>query len=332
MVKVTKKLPLNTYPHINYSKGMRCNFCRGSSYSTVFKVRDQKTGKMFSVLECNKCHLCRTSPLPKKQDLKKYYEGYRDQTAKRFAMPVENFIHFWHKGRVKHIAKLKRYGKILDVGCGRALELVMLKKLGWQVYATELSRDIEQNLKEKGVKPFFGEIWQLKNKNIFFDVVCMWHSLEHLYNPQKVITTARKLLKKNGYLIIEVPNFSSTERKIFQKFWFHLDVPRHIHHFPKETLIRNLKDNNFSIIAEKHVAPEYDFFSFWQGSVNKLYPNYPNIIYKYLARGSRFGFFEKAIILSQLPILALIIAASFIVVPVLWFTKQSGTIEITAKK
>src|SRR3989344_2404704 len=143
---------------------MRCNFCKSEKFSTVVKINDRKTRKTFSILQCNKCHLCTTSPMPKKQDLKKYYEGYRDQTTRRFSSHVENFIHFWHKGRVKHITKLKKRGNILDVGCGRALELEMLSKLGWSTYATELSRDIEQNLLKKGVKSFFGEIWHLKGK------------------------------------------------------------------------------------------------------------------------------------------------------------------------
>jgi len=311
---------------------MRCNFCKSEKFSTVVKINDRKTRKTFSILQCNKCHLCTTSPMPKKQDLKKYYEGYRDQTTRRFSSPVENFIHFWHKGRVKHITKLKKRGNILDVGCGRALELEMLSKLGWSTYATELSRDIEQNLLKKGVKSFFGEIWHLKGKNNFFDVISMWHSLEHLENPKKVISTAKKLLKKNGLLIIEVPNFASFERKIFGNFWFHLDVPRHLYHFPKDTLIKNLENNNFKIVSKKYIAPEYDFFSFWQCSINKIFPNHPNIIYRYLSRGSKLKPFEKAIILFQLPVLTLIIAASLLAVPMLWLTKQSGTIEITCRK
>jgi len=310
----------------------KCNFCGNKKFIELFKTQDSKTNRTFSILGCYKCDLAFTSPLLGKKDLIKYYLGYRDDSNRRFWKPIEKFIYFWHKNRVSHVMNLVDKGKILDVGCGRALELEMLKKKGWSIFATEFSKDIKKSLLKKGLRLFFNEIWELKNKNNFFDIVTLWHSLEHLSDPQRVIKTAKKLLKKNGYLIIGVPNFSSVERKLFGKFWFHLDIPRHLYHFPKETLIKYLENNDFKIISKKYIAPEYDFFSFWQGSINKIFPNYPNIIYRYLSRGSRLRLYEKAIILSQLPILTLIIIVSFFVVPFLWLTKQSGTIEITCRK
>jgi len=310
----------------------KCNFCRNKKFIELFKTQDYKTSRTFSILRCNKCNLAFTSPVLIKKDLKEYYHGYRDYANRRFWSPIEKLIYFWHKKRVKHIKKLVDRGKILDVGCGRALELEMLKKDGWSTYATEFSKELRKNLLKKGVQPFFCEIWQLRKKNNFFDVITLWHSLEHISDPEKVIKTSNRLLRKNGYLIIEVPNLGSFERKLFGQFWFHLDVPRHLYHFPKESLFKKLKENHFKIVAEKHVAPEYDFFSFWQGSLNKIFSRYPNLIYRFLLRDYKTGYSEMMIILLQIPILIFIIVISFFAVPLLWLNKQSGTIEVTVQK
>ena len=310
----------------------KCNFWRKNKFIELFKTQDYKTNRTFSILKCHKCDLAFTSPRLSKKDLVKYYEGYRDNANKRFWSPIEKFIYFWHKRRVKHIEKLVDKGKILDVGCGRALELEMLKKHGWLTYATEFSEKLRGNLLKKGVHPFFCEIWQLRKKNNFFDVITLWHSLEHISDPAKVIKTSHRLLRKNGYLVIEVPNFGSFERKLFGQFWFHLDLPRHLYHFSKESLLKELKDNQFKIVEEKHVAPEYDFFSFWQGSLNKNFSRFPNVIYRFLLKDYKTGYFVMMIVLLQIPVLIFIIVISFFIVPIFWLNKQSGTIKITARK
>ena len=301
----------------------KCNICSKKEFIELFKATDYKTLKQFSILECQNCSLAFTYPRLNKQNLLKYYKGYRDDSNKRFSKPIEELIYFWHKRRVRHIKKLVNKGEILDVGCGRGLELEMLRRDGWSAYATEFSEDLGRHLIKKGIKPFFKGIWALKGKNNFFDVITLW---------SKVIKSSRKLLKKEGYLIIEVPNFSSLERNLFGALWFHLDVPRHLYHFPKETLRILLEDNNYKIISEKHFAPEYDFFSFWQGSLNKIFPNYPYVLYRFLLKDERVTNLEKAIVAIQIPLAIMLVFVSILVVPFLWLTKQSGTIEFTAQK
>ena len=73
-----------------------------------------------------------------------------------------------------------------------------------------------------------------------FDAVTFWHVLEHLENPGEALVAAGRLLKSNGWLVVAVPDYASLQAKLFGKYWFHLDLPRHLHHFESDWLCGKL--------------------------------------------------------------------------------------------
>ena len=118
-------------------KGYACGNCGSSKLKKLFDVPDYVTGDPFEVRQCLTCQLVSTYPMLDGAALDRHYAGYRKNNGKRFWMPIENLLNFWHTRRAFHISRLKRNGTILDIGCGRGLELQKLHTLGWNTYGTE---------------------------------------------------------------------------------------------------------------------------------------------------------------------------------------------------
>lgn len=307
-----------------------CNYCRSKKSKKIFDLRDYKTKDKFKLLICKKCFLVRTSPKLTGEQLEKYYANYREKSGKRFWQPLENVLNFWHLRRVSKIKKLKDKGRILDIGCGRGVELEKLKEFGWKVHGTEYFNVSKTELEKKGIKIFLGDIWEAKYPDRYFDVVTMWHSMEHITNPKRVIQESKRILKENGMLKIAVPNFESLERVLFGKNWFHLDVPRHLFHFSGNSLSFMLSKNGFEISNVRYIAPEYDFYSFCQTLLNKISQE-KYLIYKILNGEIRIKNKIPQLI-YQIPFLFLFGFVSLFFVPLTWALKKSSTVEITARK
>lgn len=313
--------------------GTICNHNQDDQVEIVGDIGDHKTNNKFSIVQCARCGLIITNPCVDSASLKKYYVNYRHKdNGKRFWLPIENLLNFWHIRRAANINKIKPTGKILDIGCGRGIELEKLRKFHWDPYGTEYFSVSKSQLEQKGIKIFIGDVWRAGYPADFFDVVTMWHSLEHMRDPAKVIAETKRILKKGGILKIAVPNFDSWERKLTQKDWFHLDIPRHLYHFSLSSLSFILKKNGLLITDVRYVAPEYDFYSFWQSLLNKLPLIRYNHLYHTIQGEEQLTWVFVIELLYEIPFLAVFIIVSVFFVPLSWIFKKSGTIELTAAK
>jgi 2-polyprenyl-3-methyl-5-hydroxy-6-metoxy-1,4-benzoquinol methylase len=133
-------------------------------------------------------------------------------------------------------------GQILDVGTGTGFFLNEMKENGWQVTGTEKSIDARDFAKKEfNLDNLPSEkLFELKDSS--FDVITLWHVLEHIHLLNENMKIFHRLLKENGKLIIAVPNHTSTDAKHYKEFWAAYDVPRHIWHFaPKQMEILGKK-------------------------------------------------------------------------------------------
>jgi 2-polyprenyl-3-methyl-5-hydroxy-6-metoxy-1,4-benzoquinol methylase len=138
-------------------------------------------------------------------------------------------------------------GRALDIGCGNGRYLAVLKNLGWTVTGFDIEDHVAPVLKENGIHVFTGNLEVLSTLRGTYDLITMWHVLEHLHDPLKDLKTIRKFLSNRGSILIEVPNSNSPAAKLFRDDWYQWDLPRHLSHFTPQSLIQMLRESGFQI-------------------------------------------------------------------------------------
>nr|WP_262905093.1 class I SAM-dependent methyltransferase [Tamlana sargassicola] len=194
-----------------------------------------------------------THPQPSKEKLPEYYksEDYISHTdAKR-----NLFEKVYHLVRVyalnKKLSLINNHvsadKNLLDVGCGTGDFLNAAIKNGWQVNGVEPNAQA-RNIANKKTNNAVFNIEKLKEfQEASFNVITLWHVLEHLPNLEEHIELFKKLLKPNGVLIIAVPNYKSYDAKHYKSFWAAYDVPRHLWHFNKSSIKNLVEGYGFSL-------------------------------------------------------------------------------------
>jgi len=245
-------------------KYVKCNLCREDDTKFMFQARDRniKEKKLFNLVKCKRCGLVYLNPRPDKEEIKKYYPPWYHY---RVHTKVVNFekTKIWEtpwrevmQKKVEPILRYKKEGSILDVGCGDGSLLKYMKELSWQTYGVELNQAASQHARDVlGLNVFSGRLEEADYPKDFFDIISLFHVLEHLPDPSGTLKKVRPLLRKNGFLLIEVPNFGSFEALVFRSKWAAIAAPLHTYHFTPRTLSIMLKNCGF-IPVELGFIPE----------------------------------------------------------------------------
>jgi 2-polyprenyl-3-methyl-5-hydroxy-6-metoxy-1,4-benzoquinol methylase len=146
-------------------------------------------------------------------------------------------------------------GKLLDIGAGTGDFLLVAKNDDWTITGIEPSDRAKAIAKNKGVS-FVSATSELENQS--FDVITMWHVLEHVPDLDTQIKELKRVLKPNGTLIVAVPNFKSFDAKHYGKFWAAYDVPIHFWHFSKTAI--KLLFGKEEMKLEKILPMKFDSF------------------------------------------------------------------------
>jgi 2-polyprenyl-3-methyl-5-hydroxy-6-metoxy-1,4-benzoquinol methylase len=183
--------------------------------------------------------------MPGADELKSYYELEVDP---KYLLKYEKEI----VARSKLIFKwAKRYGnvkRVLDVGCGLGLFLSLAKGEGWQALGTELSKEAAEHAKKHyGAEVLAGELMNLDLEKESFDLVSMQHVFEHVLEPRQVLEYAHSILRKNGLLVIAVPNAESLIAKLAGTNWLCLSEKSHLFHYSRDNLARILEECGFIV-------------------------------------------------------------------------------------
>lgn len=260
----------------------------------------------FYLRQCLQCGQGITAPWPTKQQLDGAYssEYYSSQTAK-FNRLVEAWTRFAAGRRARSLINKHGGGsciRILDYGCGRGVLLSGFKQQGAKVYGAERAGSGFESVADVHITDFD----QLLAAGERFDIVVVWHVLEHLSSPQDDLQKISQLLRPGGSLFLEVPNFSSWQASMFGRHWFHLDFPRHLHHFSAESLQGAIQKAGFKTVSLRTHAPDQQLYGFVQSALNAL-PFLPhNHLYGLLKqRGFPGAWFGILLYLPMLVFLAL---------------------------
>ncbi|WP_196895484.1 class I SAM-dependent methyltransferase [Aureivirga marina] len=206
------------------------------------KSKDYTVSKeTFQIMIDEESELLITSPRPKEEFLGSYYESeeYISHTDSN-----TSFVDKIYQRVKKHTLKKKlqllnsfqtETKKMLDVGAGTGEFLKVCQEGNWEVFGVEPNkgaRDLaNEKLEKKSVKR---KIEAYKKEK--FDVITMWHVLEHVPDLNYYIKQLKKMLKKDGVLIVAVPNYKSYDADYYKSFWAAYDVPRHLWHFSKKSI------------------------------------------------------------------------------------------------
>ncbi len=225
-------------------------------------VKDHSVSKeIFDLYYDENLDMLITSPQPDLENLGRYYESedYISHTDNKRSV-FEKAYHFVKSIALKNKLNLinseqSQKGKILDIGAGTGDFLLTAKNDGWNVVGVEPSDRAKNIAKQKGIS-FVEETAVLENNS--FDVITMWHVLEHVPNLEIQIAELKRLLKPTGTLIIAVPNFKSYDAKHYKEFWAAFDVPIHFWHFSKKAI--QLLFENVDMKLEKVLPMKFDSF------------------------------------------------------------------------
>jgi len=256
----------------------------------IFPAFDYITGETFRVVRCAACDQIVTTPVP--PDIGRYYPSgyYGDASGRRFPVVMEWLQDKMYALRAKRVlAKLpQKTGKVLDVGCGRGHLLRAFQQQGCEVLGTEFSDDACRFAREKlNIPVRVGLLHELNFPDESFDVVTMWHVLEHVSDPRVTLAEVSRILRPGGIFMVGVPNLGSLEARLTKAGWFHLDMPRHLSHHTRGALERSLKKAGLQPAWVSFIAPEYDCFSFVQSLLN-WFGVRSNLLYNWLrGRGAK---------------------------------------------
>jgi 2-polyprenyl-3-methyl-5-hydroxy-6-metoxy-1,4-benzoquinol methylase len=212
------------------------------------------SGEEFTLVENEFGDILQTIPVPHLDKLPDYYksENYISHTDTKKSL-TEKVYHAVKgialKQKVSLITKLNQgSGKLLDIGSGTGDFLATAKQKNWTVYGVEPSEEARVLSEKKGIK-VSEDLTKISEKE--FDVITLWHVLEHVPNLENYISEISNRLKPSGTLIVAVPNFKSKDAKHYKEFWAAYDVPRHVWHFSKTGIERLFSKHDFLLKKTK---------------------------------------------------------------------------------
>lgn len=268
-----------------------CPHCGGTTkkYFSAHDFNQRISELEFDYYRCKECGLIFLDPVP--ENIQDYYgQAYA-------AYQVENILKVVTNFDVSKVALVKQYAqgkKLLEIGPGNGSFAYQIKKEGFVVDAIEMDENCCKFLKETI------QVHSVTNSNNIaealsqteggYDVIVMWHVLEHLKNPWDVLHALPRALSKNGIVIIAVPNPEAVQFRLLKQYWKHVDAPRHVIFLPVDLLTKEMTKIGLGsvFVSTKDLASsEFNSYPWWLYSLNIFIAENPNsLMSKILKRQS----------------------------------------------
>jgi 2-polyprenyl-3-methyl-5-hydroxy-6-metoxy-1,4-benzoquinol methylase len=236
-----------------------CPVCGSESISRVLDATDHTVSKeSFQIWECGNCHLRFTQDVPDAVSIVPYYQAdsYISHTDTRKGL-INSAYHLVRNFTLKQKRKLlesvsgKKKGRVLDIGAGTGAFLAEMVGAGWEVTGLEPDPGARKLAQERYHLNFAEPEKLFTLAPASFDVVTLWHVLEHVHQLQEYIALCKKILVPGGELIIAVPNYTAADAVSYGASWAAYDVPRHLYHFSPSSVRHLLSLHNFRLTSMK---------------------------------------------------------------------------------
>lgn len=274
-----------------------CSICSKSLQSVVFTAHDPNENNVtYTFYQCNHCTLIQIRPFPNKRKNARFYSYSDPNKHAEMKNQQINFLHqlpfgkkllnkyidLCYQTRYQRILTLYPKGRILDIGCGEGSFLKKFPPEKWQRSGIEINKNLaaiaRRTVQHAKIITTPVELAKLPEQK--FDILTMWHVLEHIHNPKIVLKSLRKLISPNGYLVIEVPHGNSIYRMLFTIHWQLLLLPQHLFFWTGKSITHILKETGFQTVRVSY--PGIISFSGSSSLANVLRskgcPNYASII------------------------------------------------------
>ena len=237
---------------------VRCPLCGTAGTRQLYEARDPRfdgTGR-FHVRWCEACGNASTLPRPSARELQTHYpdayDPYRPDLSERSRSAVHRaLLAVGMRFGAGWTDDLPR-GSLLDVGCGNGAYMAAMASRGFAVTGIEMSPRACDLVARRGLPVLQGDFLEVDVPPESFDIVTMNHFLEHSLDPRASLRRAHTLLRRDGRLVVGVPNFDSWVRRRFGAHWSDLDLPRHLTHFTPRGLARLLDECGFDRIRTRY--------------------------------------------------------------------------------
>jgi SAM-dependent methyltransferase len=234
-------------------QNVRCNLC-GADSPLLLLVGSDRLHHLpgeFRLVQCAKCGLIYQNPQLDAQEVLAYYPSHYHSYYIPVAKEQSRFRRFdrqWGVYRRCRVVQKRagKAGRLLDVGCGTGAFLHGMQALGWQVYGSDLNPEVVECTQSYfGFDVRQGELCEIGYQDGFFDVVTMWDVLEHVHDPRGTLAEVARILKPGGWIIVNTPNPTGWDARLFGKTWAGWDVPRHLYLISPATMQRYLQETGF---------------------------------------------------------------------------------------
>lgn len=233
---------------------IHCPICEGKETELFLSTKDYfLTQEIFNIVKCKSCNFIFTNPVPELSELFAYYDSpeYISHTVKKKNLygriyQINRKINL--KNKYKIVTKYKNSGHILDVGSGTGELLKYFNDKNWNTTGIEPV----ESARNFAINNYQLDIFPESKLSLFdeakFDVISMWHVLEHVYELNERLEELKQILKPDGFMFIAVPNIESFDATHYGKFWAALDVPRHLYHFSRQSFKGLIEKHSFEMI------------------------------------------------------------------------------------
>jgi len=219
-----------------------CPVCGSPNSTLKFKAKDYTvSNEQFHIVSCDDCSLIYTNPRPAANEAGPYYHASAYISHSDTNEGIVNKLYhavrkFTLQSKLNWIEPDKKANKeLLDIGCGNGHFLAAAKEKGWNINGLELDPETAARaakLTGLTIAPSLAEIAPEKQ----FQVIALWHVLEHVYELEEYFNFFKARLNKGGKLLLALPNPASFDADYFEEYWAAYDVPRHIYHFTPATI------------------------------------------------------------------------------------------------
>lgn len=249
---------------INHSQ---CPVCDGTNLEEFQKNFDYSiTREDFELYKCADCGFVLTQDIPDETSIGRYYKSdayiSHSDTTKGFVNKIYHTVRaimLDKKAKMVEAVSGIRKGKLLDIGTGLAYFPNHMKSRGWQVSGIEQDPEARKSAEQNfGISAEAPEaLYKMEGEE--FDVISLWHVLEHVHDLAGYMNVIKANLKDEGTLVIALPNQASPDAKYYGKYWAAYDVPRHLWHWNPKTFELFAQKHGFTLI-EKRPMPMDGFY------------------------------------------------------------------------